>query len=130
MSDNKPLDCTHDPVYPEWAEYYDPKIMSLDGVFISGLGDVVIPVKHFGLFPWEKFNVLDSNLSTIRSGGHPLRDNEWTLCFWLTNSNGDSHPLLKQYRWCIPEGLFDLLEWCRKRGIDDLQSKLKNLLDL
>lgn len=112
----------------EHIEFYDQEIMSLDGVFISAHGDVIIPVKHFSKFPWEKLNMGDSNVSSLSAGGHPLRDYEWTLNFWLTNSEGKFHPMVRQYRWCLPQGLVDFMTWNQERAVDKLQMQLKHLL--
>lgn len=112
----------------EYAEFYDQSIMSLDGVFISGAGDVVIPEKHFGMFPWHRLDIRDSNVSGLSAGGHPLQSHQWTLCFWLTNEQGEIHPLLRQYRWVIPESLHILMQWCKSNAENDLKYKLRRLI--
>jgi hypothetical protein len=115
-------------ILEEYLEFYDKNIMSLDGIIISSFGDVIIPEKHFGLFPWNELNIRDSNTSTLSAGGYPLKDYQWTICFWLKNENGDTHPCLYQYRWCIPAQLLDLMNWCKDFERNDLQNKLKSLL--
>lgn len=113
---------------PEYSEFYDREIMELDGVFVSGGGDVVIPEKHFGKFPWEKLRIRDSNISSLSAGGSPLRSFEQTICFWLTNNRGDIHPLLRQYRWVIPASLAELMEWCKENAESELKYQLRKLI--
>lgn len=112
----------------DYDEFFDQSIMSLDGVFISGAGDVVIPEKHFGLFQWDKLNISDTNTCTLSSGGYPLHNGQWTLCFWMINASGKIHPLARQYRWVIPESLNVLMRWCKENAEDDLKHKLRSLI--
>ena len=108
--------------------YFDPTIMKLDGIVFSGLGDVIIPMKHFGMFPWNEFNIRDSNVSGVSSGGYPLKDHECTFCLWVKDKRGEIHKSLKQYRWCIPESLTDFIRYCKERGRMEIQSELQSLI--
>lgn len=124
-------DAEHSPTpEPEYAEYYDQSIMSLKGVSISSAGDVLIPVTHFGLFPWDKLDMANSNYSTLIRGGHPLTSRQWTLCFWLTNKEGVVHPLARRNRWVMPEGLVGFMEWARRSGKSDLKCKIRKFVHM
>ena len=114
--------------YLEYKEFYDDSIVGLPGAFFSSAGDLVLPVENFGQFPWHTVDIQDINSWSMSAGGHPLFTNEWTLCKFVEAKEKVLHPLCRQYRWIMPNGLVGIIESRYQQGRIDLQYDLRKLI--
>ena len=102
----------------------------LSGAVVSPLGDLIIPVEHFGLCPVSDLtrDGFCTSQWTLSRGGKPVPDRTWTLDIFQQDENGET--TIKLDRWIMPEAFAVLFDHFEKSADSERIRKIKNALGL
>lgn len=104
----------------------------LPGVVTSPLGDLIVPVEHFGKCPFDtlKREEFGRNQWSLSRGGSPVPDRVWTIDIFQTDADGEVEPGLHYERWVMPEIFTMLFDNFEGIGRDGQLRKIKDALGL